>query len=129
MSFAGIAIVAASLSAAGSASMSDAGASTAAGTMSIVGLATASFASASVLTGTLSASGNSSTAIVGAGVLTGVLSISGEATATFVKVLDQVVSTRMIQNPVDYTLAGDQRDGRKGLRGNSRIIRRHIFDE
>lgn len=102
VSMAGVTIAATTLSAAGSASVSEAGGGIPAASMAAAGLATASFAGSGVLTGVLSASGSASTSLVGAKVLAGVLSVSGQATASFAAELKQIISTNMIQKPIDY---------------------------
>lgn len=112
VSFVGAAIISGVFSSAGAATQGGVGGSTATVAGSMAGVGSASFVGAGVKSGALSAAGQSAASFAGTAFNATAFSISGAATsgaatASFGSEFKQIISTNMIQKPIDYQLAGD----------------------
>lgn len=136
-------IISATFSIAGVASSAIVAAAVTPTTFTAAGAATESPVGGAIAAASLSSAGVGGSSLVGAGVLTGVLSATGVGSASFAggtysvmtfqfagtsavamgTELRQIVSTKMLQNPVDCVLAGDQDLVRRG-RVSGRALRR-----
>jgi hypothetical protein len=126
-SFVGVNVNSGALSSAGSSSVADAGAATAAGTASIAGVASLSLVGAGVLSGALAINGQAVLSPFGFPVLVGVLAVSGQASQEIRAELRQIISTNMLQNPVNCVLAGEQVSFKTGRAAGKAL--RHAFGE
>lgn len=126
-SFSGATIVSATLSSAGAATETGAGGSTASTTNTASGVGTASFNGAGILTGALSSTGTGALSGSGGAYYVITLNAAGSSTSSFGTELRQIVSRRMLQDPVNCVLAGDQ-ERLKGAKISGKLLK-GIFRE